>query len=61
MFVIIPLLSFYFIFLIFYKRLNRLGSLPCWRSAFLSASIVRAVILTAITKFLRRDYLEYNY
>ena len=52
MFVVIPLLSFYFIFLIFYKRLNKLGSLPCWRSAFLSASIVWAVILTAITEFL---------
>jgi len=52
MFVVIPLLSFYFIFLIFYKRLNRLSSLPCWRSAFLSASIVWAVILTAITELL---------
>lgn len=52
MFVVIPLLSFYFIFLIFYKRLNRLSNLPCWRSAFLSASIVWAVILTAITELL---------
>lgn len=52
MFVIIPLLSFYFIFLIFYRKQNKLDSLPCWRSAFLSASIVWAVILTAITEFL---------
>lgn len=29
-----------------------MGSLPCWRSAFLSASVVWAVILTAITECL---------
>jgi len=52
MFVVMPLLSFYFIFLIFYKRLNRLDGLPCWRSAFLSASVVWAVILIAITECL---------
>jgi len=52
MLVAIPLLSFYFIFLIFYKRLNGLSSLPCWRNAFLSASVVWAVILTAITECL---------
>lgn len=52
MFIIVPFLSFYFIFLIFYKGLNRPDSLPCWRSAFLSASIIWGVLLVVITEFL---------
>lgn len=47
MFAILPLLCFVLISLVFYMKLN-----SCWRSSFLSASIVWGLLLTTITEFL---------
>ncbi len=52
MFIIVPLLAFYLIFLIFYKGVNSPEELPSLRNAFLAASVVWGVILVAITEFL---------
>lgn len=52
MFIIIPFTCFIFIFLIFYVRLKNLENLICWRTSFLSASVVWGVLLTVITEIL---------
>ncbi len=48
MFSIVPVILFVLVFLIFQKRQVTV----CWRSSFLSASIIWGVLLTAITEFL---------